>query len=764
VGSLFCSVHGKKTFLGHLDRMFNSFTYQAAEPIPKPATPPPPEPMTMDTLFHDQLIKAVIPEHEKISDQELNTLLNSTSGPENYGPRVEPERNTPAAIVAALDKQLARQRKEEAALKRQYENIAAAHVAEPAAVHDQTSATEEYSMATFVTRLEQHSQDFAAAAKTGKFNTQDGSSFVSPPKLDLSKLNHPKPGLKVNHGKDAYSIDVHALRLPDILSPPSDAYFQQQKTPILCIYSPPPLEGSPPQRSYTSPEGPRSFSPEVAAVGRGSPIQLQGTLTASAGKHAASSPAIMYISSPGLQPTSSAYNLSQSGAGAHNKSTASLPIVSQHRGPHEDNHLHHQYQTIKEYQKSLHPQTREFVTSMLTTQDPDFHTDPRNYRSSAESVGDESIYDYDAEFEDLTAEPRGDSGALNIHTHANLATLPANAVQHGGEALLALGYQYQHSTNTFVHKDERNRSRFGQYERSPLGDPYAADFSNRHLQAIRDTTVGTAVPVVYIPPGAPAAEPALDKQHRSTVLALTNGSSVPSAADFTHDPMHVNRKGKMALSPREVMKGPSYAPVRTVMQHPHDVPLNAIHYRGDGVSPAQHEPDVYDAETAARRRLGSGLGSRDSDNDEYDEDSFRILGAPAGAPGRRTSGAGVISADNSTLNTHTNPVAEVQQEICAYIDKLAEQTRADRAGSHGHAGYGASSVQDTATASEYSAQRQAERARVKLWDKLNNRYGGDREGDFVRKQAIKEYIYDGVKADTQIMREYLKEMEEGWVT
>lgn len=269
---------GKKTFLNHLDRMFNAFTHQTVEAPPRPATPPPPAPMTLETLFSDQLIKAEIPEHEKISDEELNTILNSTHGPENYGPRVVPERHTPAAIVAELDRQLERQRKAEAAQKRVYESVAAAAApytpiqAGYTYMNDQASATEDYSMATFVTRLEQHSQDFASAKQAGwSADAPNGSPFV-PPKLDLSKVGALKQGLKVHHIKDSYSIDVHSLKLPDILSPPSDTYMQQQKTPILCIYSPPPLQvASPPQPrgKSLSPEAPRTISPDVAAVGRG---------------------------------------------------------------------------------------------------------------------------------------------------------------------------------------------------------------------------------------------------------------------------------------------------------------------------------------------------------------------------------------------------------------------------------------------------------------------------------------------------------------
>lgn len=756
-------VHGKKTMLGQLDKLFHSLTYQAAEPIAKPEAPAPPEPMSLSTLFKDQLIHTHIPENQKISDQEFNTLMNSTTGPANYGPRKVVDHSSPAAIVAQLDKALQRQKREEEEQKRRYESIAAAHVISPhnAHHHHADNDTVDYSMATFVTRLDQlqlgqgaNAVEFAQTAGTAsKVNVNhpvtNNSSFTSPPKLDFSKINPPKSQAKTS--VDPYSIDVHALKLPNIMSPQTEAYYQQQRQPILCIYSPAPLasDGSPSGESkhqhHASP--PKSTAPG-APVGRSSPIQLQGTLTSTSHNHSSSSPAIMYISSPGLFKDTT-----------HNKSAASLPVVSHSRaGAHspEDNHMHHHYQTQSQYHQALHPQTQAFVSNMLSTTDPDFHTDPRNYRgggpgsvADAFSIADieNSIYDYELEAEDLAQEPMGDRGMVSLDKGPSRILLPTNTAQQGGEALLELGYQYQHSTNTFVHKDERNRSKFGQYQRSPLGDPYAADFSDRQLQAILDTTVGHGPPVLFIPPGAPAAEPKVANSRTQGLPQLTNGSGAGAGqatagagvgkAAGLFGSLAQKARAKGALAPGEVMQGQNYGGVRAIMQNPGELPTNSIHYRG-GASPEPDIPTPID------------------DGDYGDDDGNDNHGGPSNA----------ISAGNSTLQSHHASGNDIKQEICDYIAKLASKQATHHAPLQHHYNY--SSVESYATNddidnSTYNTHdRQAEIARVKLWDKLNNRYGGDREGEFVKKQEIKAYIYDGIKQDTQIMNDYLAEMEDGW--
>ena len=790
------TVHGKKTMLGYLDKLFNAVTYQSTESIPRPATPPPPEPLTVETLFKDQLLHANN-KGRQISERELNTLLNSVQGPVNYGPRIVPDRTTPAAIVAELERQLEQQRREEQEEKKRYQNIAAAHVAivDDAAADDRTP-TDGYSMATFANRFEELNNPSTglAANRAGKFNhNPTNSEGVSTPlKLDLSVIhNRPspmKPSSKAaaNKSSDPYSIDVHALKLPDITSPNSDAYSQRQKQPILCIYSPAPIvpiastTGSP-GSIYSSPDAGKSVSPSSAAVSYHSPIQLQGTLTSTAGGHAASSPAIMYISSPGMGPSSSIASSALMSPDAHGHSTASLPMIisKTHNDSHGDNHQQrHHYQTHAEYLKSLHPQTREFVNSMLHNKNPDFHTDPRNYRGgsmvSGESVTgvDESIYDYDQEYEDMQLEPVGDRGTVDLHTESNRVNLPNSVAQQGGDALLSMGYQYQHSTGTYVHKEEQNRSKFGQYERAPLGDPYAGDFSDRHLEAITNTTVGTAPPVIFIPPGAPASEPRLSQQPKTALTIENNAGGSVASRQMTHDPLHVNRIGKTSLEAGEVMQGSSYAPVRTIMQHPHGVALSSIHYRSEGIANTNT--------TTNKLQSYKNEGLEDSDNDDYD--SFK----------QYPVGESVISADNSTLqNSHSD--GDIKQEICAYIEKLAAQNRAEhtikqfnnnnpttRINNHTHQNNNNNSSiyssttnnsqndytshqTPTTTTTTAAAIAAAEKARVKLWDKLNNRYKGDREGDFNKKTNIKEYIYKGIKEDTQILKSYMEDIDEGWV-
>jgi hypothetical protein len=51
-------------------------------------------------------------------------------------------------------------------------------------------------------------------------------------------------------------------------------------------------------------------------------------------------------------------------------------------------------------------------------------------------------------------------------------------------------------------------------------------------------------------------------------------------------------------------------------------------------------------------------------------------------------------------------------------------------------------------------------AQRKLWDKLQNRYAGDREGEYHMKIKIKNYLKDSVKEETQIMQKYMEEIED----
>jgi hypothetical protein len=203
----------------------------------------------------------------------------------------------------------------------------------------------------------------------------------------------------------------------------------------------------------------------------------------------------------------------------------------------------------------------------------------------------------------------------------------------------------------------------------------------------------------------------------------------------------VKRKGKGALSPREVVQGTSYAPVRTIMQNPRDVPLSAIHYRGEGLMDSDNE-------------------SAQSGGDVEGYDHFHSHNYKTGVA---SNGAhAIVSADNSTLHAN-NAGADIKQEICDYIEKLAQQSRSNAQNQHHYGASADNSALPTATSGMNTVDmKKAEKARVKLWDKLNNRYGGDREGDFVRKMEIKEYIFEGIKADTHIMNDYLAEMEDGW--
>lgn len=50
---------------------------------------------------------------------------------------------------------------------------------------------------------------------------------------------------------------------------------------------------------------------------------------------------------------------------------------------------------------------------------------------------------------------------------------------------------------------------------------------------------------------------------------------------------------------------------------------------------------------------------------------------------------------------------------------------------------------------------------VKLWDQLRKRYAVDKEGSLEMKAKITQYIHEGIKEETQIMRSYMEDMD-GW--
>jgi hypothetical protein len=410
---------------------------------------------------------------------------------------------------------------------------------------------------------------------------------------------------------------------------------------------------------------------------------------------------------------------------------------------------------------------------------------------------EESIYDYDQEAADLALEPVGDRGFVTADAALSRTLLPEQAMKLGGQTLLELGYVYQHSTNTYVHRGEGNRSKFGQYERSPLGDPLAGDFSDRHIQAIIDTTVGFTAPVIYIPPGAPAAEPGRPTSYApgnaesggggggstGSLLRGSTGSAHAGAGAGVRVPGPAPHKPLTALAPGEVVSDSSYGAVRTAMRHPQEVVTNSIHYnnamQAQQTTKKKLQQLLLDHSRSPVGGAGSGAGGNFSDDGQAEGEGEDRVGH-FGGHNHQHQQHQLTSADNSTIHSsvyHGGGDA-IQQDINDYIARTSakysyhkkqehqnghhylhhhQQQQQQQQQQYGESIYSASTY-DASAASLAAAQD--EKARVKLWGQLNNRYRGDREGTFNRQQDIKHYVFNGIKEETQVLRDYLAELED----
>mmetsp|Transcript_29965 Transcript_29965/g.50128 ORF Transcript_29965/g.50128 Transcript_29965/m.50128 type:complete len:1220 (-) Transcript_29965:174-3833(-) len=813
-----------KNILGHLDQLFYSFTFVKKDPIPPPDEPKPKPPLNLQTLLGDQLIKFDVPDSQQISDEELNELMNSmTTSHVNlngHQPMTQKQKDSAAIVAQRLNSMLKKKQAEEVAAK-----VAKSMVSR---LSSRTSPQPQQPASRLLapigengllegTNDAKHQPPHPLPTK-GTHTPNSNSS--SPPKLDFHHLVSAtaagKPVQSANTKsvhKDAYEIDVHAVKLPDIYSPKSDTSSRAGSTsyaaePILCIYSPAPLPNSSPGMS-----SPIQFAdPLLGAPSGGSTKRLASN------SPSASPGAIMFIGNQSLNDSQlnyagSNYNSSTTGSRQHSpqRQPPSRGQVFFGGGDYVDDALiaggrdeDHRYKT------ALHPETQTYLENVLKHSDhPNYHMDPRNYVQSQHHAGsaavaggggltnrvsptaaqlEESLYNFDFELEEAAVEPPGDSGRVGVDAQskttvrAQQALLPSIAREEGGEHLLQMGYVYQHSTSSYVHSELANRSKFGQYQRSETpGDPLVGDFSDRALAGMQSAVVGEGAPVIYIPAGNPAAEPIgggsdggggggvrNNEKNAASVggfASLTTSPAPPqkrSLSSLLASPIATggNPPPVSALGPGDVLADSNYGGVRNLMINPGTKVTNVIHYN-DG--------------QASRPNATRG---EDEDEDEDDDsfDSFR--NGNASRKENTTSSSDDDHVDEEGKKKKSNEAAEpkpdIKQEINDYITYLSSgggvgrgspfpspATGAGAAGGNRQAQSFHSAATGASASTAVSSEHAAEEARVKLWEKLNNRYAADPEGEFNNKKAIKEYIYDGVKADTGIMNEYMEEFEDG---
>ncbi|KAJ1438165.1 hypothetical protein B484DRAFT_444798 [Ochromonadaceae sp. CCMP2298] len=717
-----------KNLLGRLDDLFINFTFMKKEEIPLPEVSLAPKPLlSMQTLFPDQMMKSHIADRDRISDLQMEAMWETSQAEDlKFAKRKkEVDVSSPEAVARNMDLQLRKMQREELVKK----------ATEAMALLDQKPTERGFSVP-----LPLH-------AHGGSKN------HVLPPDLDLRRVSQggvlspsllspitagdagedawagADTGAGVGAGAwaggDAYDISVHALgKLPSLYGTSSPSTVRSQEAPILCIYSPAPQEytgmghvghkrhvgqGHQSHQGHHDYPGHHDYQghQEQGHPEHGGLVQLQGLSqgTKTLSRIPSADPgAMVFISTQSLAAQLSTDKHGKPGAGTGAGAGAGV-------GPL--------------YKAALHSQTQSYL-SRLENSDPDFHSDPRNYLSP---TADLPLYNFDLELDDAAREPLGDGG-YPVDSVDDKTLLPANAWE--GAALLDMGYVYQHSTNSYTHRELGNRSRFGQHQRSDTADPLQDDFSDRALEGIINSSVGVGAPVIYIPPGKPAAEPEAGESgmgggsgggdagvsglfSRLSSKVFSRGKEPPSTSQAQGQGQGHGRPmvpAKSHLSAGEVLSDESYARVRSIMRHPGQDATNSIHYN-----------------TNTRRIKEEG-------------DSFRD--APS---------LSALEAESQ------EEAVDVQQEIVEYIARMSSggsplKPTGDGGGVRspggGAGGRGVSSSASVSSTDEQSAAQ----ARLKLWGKLNQRYAGDKEGIFNAKKEIKEHIYKGIRENTHIMNEY----------
>ena len=475
-----------------------------------------------------------------------------------------------------------------------------------------------------------------------------------------------------------------------------------------------------------------------------------------------------------------------------------------------------------DYAHSLAPHTQVYLSGVLAAQDPaHYHTDPHQYRAFSPNSAlyahfkdqetiEKELFSMDDEDDrnesikvlaiaanaaakdgtafvphagtDATGTGTGMRGKVSLAHNSNgpaqgmASTAKAESVFGSNVPVSSQapqGYRYQHSTNSYVPTGAAgmNLSQYGNYERSPLKQTHAeageqgqgaaeVTFSLRHLQAIEESTAGHGPPVIYIPPGRPVAEPRMHRRgggggvsvgSSSSLYPLTALSSLAHQASGTlagvsgggggsGGPHSVlSREGRGALSAGQVLVDHQYAPVRATMQHPDEMAPSAIHY-----DPARA---AAQADEAANADLQAGLATG------------AWAGAEVKAGVHDLQQLGDITDDES--RGFKAEQFDIKHQINAYIDRLASSSSPPRSTQQQRSG-GADDDSTELTAATGLSNAQQEAARVKLWSRLHGRYSGDNEGAHNAKQKMRQWVYAGVKEETQLMKEYMEEMDD-WV-
>lgn len=278
--------------------------------------------------------------------------------------------------------------------------------------------------------------------------------------------------------------------------------------------------------------------------------------------------------------------------------------------------------------------------------------------------------------------------------------------------------RFQHATNSFVLKGEVNHSQYGLHSRHPPApDGWSGNgegviqFSERHLKAIEDTTVGNTAAVIYIP---------ATNKHTADVSAFSTRPAGEQPVLFSpNSSMHsmsgfVNNSASRAaveLHAGTTVKTDAYSGVTKHLNY-----TNSAH-------------SLHSSSLPQLKSVASGFSATNT----------------VSSSNTHTKKAARFAVEGSSVTKGSN----LKQEINDYIERIKSP--------------GTSVVGDTSDddATARSAMSQKD-ARDQLWYKLHHRYAGDREGKHSTKLQVGEYLLEGIMEDNQVMNNYNAEMEEGW--
>lgn len=770
------SVHEReRPIMQAVDKAVHLLSFQAAEERPASQARAA-EALDARSLFPGQLLRAAVPQREAVPDAVLNAMLNALAAdPHNpnasvYGQAIvppKPKRNATAQIFDQLE--TARQQLQREEQKKHLhgaafgaDQVCGSRVSSPMQQQQQqqrgaSDAQSECSYATFNTPAHLHApmprlsppldlSDLATGTGTGLTPAGAGAG-AAPGSSTAQESAHAKENFAVGGRDDAssYNIAVHRLKLPDIHSPQQQSPYSNAHSKYILNRYP---HGQPQQASpilvrndSQSKEHAKGFH---GALAKSTQSYLADVLLADDHAKLHTNPQKYQTYSP---PAAAAAAV---GVGVGGSSVA----------------------------------TREQLEEEFFNLDDDDEACADAERTAAEAVADSKRHQQHPKFSsDVNTDPQRDTSVDDfLHLHLQ----PKNGPGSNAEEMLRQGFKYQYSTNSYTAAREVNSSQYGAYERpqrAPFGDPIAAGdvvadlaapFSGRHLRAIAETTAGYGPPVIYIPQGKPAAEPPAGVSRNTAVrgasssthdvsyssgagaaggagaAAMPHGASFSSALTLSSGmggsaEVHsgVKHHALSALAPGQVIADRDYSSARSVMQHPSEDRPHAVHYSygaSGGGSSAAATPlkPTGDPHSGMRSRQVSALGfTTDEDGDER------------------------------TVNRSIAPEAfDIKSHINAYIDRITPSKSgtglatpfssfyngpADDAASMRS---GQSTVQTSATSDE---------ARTKLWSKLHGRYTTDPEHKFNVGMKMKHWVYGGIQEETQVMREYMEEMDEDWV-